>query len=97
MVGFFLWGGFVFSLLWHIPALISSLFVIWEGRAGYESWVVTLTHINCGLSGVSVCAFGYLSWHAPSRLTLCTDDIETPSKLAALLMGFPSESLRTLV
>ena len=48
----FLWGGFVFSCLWHLQAHLFARVVPDEQ--------LTIGYINLGLSGVAFCAFGYL-------------------------------------
>lgn len=56
----FLWIGFVGSLLWHVASWASYYSFNTEG-GGFEDAVVTLLKsINFGLSCVSFCAFGYL-------------------------------------
>ena len=58
---FFLWGGFVLGCLWHLFA-----WVLGAATAGYS--VTTegnvslhvLVLLNVGISGVTLCAFGYL-------------------------------------
>ena len=63
MSDFFLWGGFVFSLFWHVAS-----WVVYNGsRADDEvtihDYIATvLKIINFGLSGVALCVFGYLAF-----------------------------------
>ena len=63
MSDFFLWGGFVFSLLWH---LVSWLKVFINSD---DTNVIPIHHrdaialINLGLSGVALCVFGYLAFN----------------------------------
>ena len=58
---FFLGGGLLLSLLWHL----FSLLVIWsEWKSGlvatYSNENLFLLALNVGLSGVAFCGFGYL-------------------------------------
>ena len=53
----FLWGGFVFSCLWHFLSWATNKFKYDESQEGIG---IPLVLMNLGLSGVSLCAFGYL-------------------------------------
>ena len=62
MSDFFLWGGFVFTLLWHgISWLVFGDLYQSDSNtvAGYE---VQLAFTNVDLSGVALCCFGYLAF-----------------------------------
>jgi hypothetical protein len=68
MSEFFLWGGFVFSLLWHLPTLIVVMIIYLQSRepdfdpSGRASRENLVTFALCFLSGVSLCAFGYFAF-----------------------------------
>ena len=56
---FFLWGGFVFTLLWHgISWLVFR--DLYHSDSDTE---VQLAVTNVGLSGVALCCFGYLAFN----------------------------------
>ena len=56
---FFLWGGFVFTLLWH---LWSWACMTIRNPDSDQASVQTLCLINLGLSGVALCMFGSLAF-----------------------------------
>ena len=58
MSDFFLWGGFVFSVLWHG---FSWIWMKVSGEDTDKTDVMTIAMINLGLSGVALCGFGYLA------------------------------------
>ena len=60
MVDFFMWGGFIFCVIWHV---ISHL-LLWAdgGRAGSHDTAMFALMANIGLSGVSLCYFGMLAF-----------------------------------
>ena len=54
---FFLWGGFLCSLVWHLDS--------WRWvrtREGDSREVRLVSQLNNGLSGVALCCFGYLAF-----------------------------------
>jgi hypothetical protein len=52
---FFLWGGFVLGCLWHLMSWL------WASIANGETTEANqLVLLNAGISGVTLCAFGYL-------------------------------------
>lgn len=59
MFSFFMWGGFVFCVIWHVI----SLLLLWsEFPRNPESSDLLALGINVGLSGVSLCYFGMLAF-----------------------------------
>ena len=54
----FLWGGFGFSVVWHLV----SWFVAWAAwDIADESAPMILAIINLGLSAVALCGFGLIA------------------------------------
>jgi hypothetical protein len=65
MSEFLLWGGFVFSLLWHLPTLWIYIFLLTGSGVvddPHRGTITILITISLGLSGVSLCAFGYFAF-----------------------------------
>lgn len=68
MSEFFLWGGFVFSLLWHLYILMFVMVIYLQSRepdydhSGGVAVETLVTFALCLLSGVSLCAFGYFAF-----------------------------------
>ena len=62
MSDFFLWGGFVFTLLWHSFAW--RMFIVGpnNGTAFEKEFQMYVAIINLGISGVALCCFGYLAF-----------------------------------
>ena len=70
MSDFFLWGGFVFTLLWHgISWFGNENSPVKESILGKDDshfytkqTLHVLQKLNVGLSGVALCCFGYLAF-----------------------------------
>ena len=57
----FLWIGFVGSLVWHLVSWFIYIYPFsYEGQGFEDAVVTTLQIINFGLSGISFCLLGYL-------------------------------------
>ena len=61
MFSFFMWGGFVFSLVWHLSSL-RIMFVAIIDLADGVNHAADSIMINIGLSGISLCYFGMLAF-----------------------------------
>ena len=64
MSDIFLWGGFVFTLLWHGVSWTNDKFPVSDDDSNFyeKETLYVLRLLNIGLSGVALCGFGYLAF-----------------------------------